>query len=202
MLARQDHFDSTAGFPNFQDDRPDSLVRPVAFARNLFAARQHGFNLADADNRRSTFETNNRSADQFVLHVVKLVEDRIPFCFSKLLDHHLLGRLSRHSAKNVSQFFRIEFLFIAFNSWLTVFAIDVNFQFEVFAEMLTSGREDRLFDPVEDNLLVDVFVAVQRVNDSENFVTVHFRPFETMSDRRTINSRRISPVLNSKNDRS
>jgi hypothetical protein len=53
--------------------------------------------------------------------------------------------------------------------------------------MLTGGREDRRFDPVEDNLLVDVFIAVQRVNDSENFVTVHFRPFETMSDRRTIN---------------
>ena len=52
-------------------------------------------------------------------------------------------------------------------------AIDLDNDVRLLPVVLLSGGNQRRFDPLEDNLFVDILVAMDRVNDSQQFVGVH-----------------------------
>src|SRR5579862_6040054 len=57
--------------------------------------------------------------------------------------------------------------------------INLNFKRNFLAEMLLGSGQDRLFDSFEHDLLVDTFIAMNRVDDAQYFITVHGRSFPT-----------------------
>jgi len=54
-----------------------------------------------------------------------------------------------------------------------VLAVDMDHDVFVFAEVLLGGGDQRRFDALEDDFFIDVFVAVDRVNDPQHFAGVH-----------------------------
>src|ERR1700754_1075905 len=59
---------------------------------------------------------------------------------------------------------------------MTIVTIDMNLDFVVFAEMLARSGKNRLLDTFEHDRLVDAFVAVDRIDDTQQLGTVHFNP--------------------------
>ena len=50
----------------------------------------------------------------------------------------------------------------------------VHDDFFFFAVLLLGGRDQRRLDRLKDDLLVDVLVAMDRIDDPQHFVGVHF----------------------------
>ena len=66
----------------------------------------------------------------------------------------------------------------------TVFAVDLHDDVGFFAVVLLGGRDERSLDPLEDDFLVDVLVAMDRIDDSQNFLGIHGQPFRGVFARR------------------
>jgi hypothetical protein len=90
------------------------------------------------------------------------------------LDHHLLGSLC---ADPPNGFFGIERLSIADARNLTTVAIDMNFDVRLFSIMFLGGRNQCGLNAFENDLLFDVFIAVNRIHDSQYFTRVHSKSF-------------------------
>ena len=55
----------------------------------------------------------------------------------------------------------------------TVFAVDIHDDIGFFAVVLLGGRDERSLDPLEHDFLVDVLIAMDRIDDSQNFLGIH-----------------------------
>ena len=104
-------------------------------------------------------------ADQLVIFVVQSVA----LGLANLLDHHLLGGL-RDAADGL---LGIEGNAVVRAADRAVFAVDVDDDVFFFAVLLLGGRDQRRLDGAEDDFLVDVLVAMDRVDDSQQFVGIH-----------------------------
>ena len=142
----------------------------MRFAGNLFAARQDGFDVVELHGGGAAFvaldDAGDHLADQFVVFVVQSV----PFGLANLLDHHLLGRLGADPADG---FFRVQRNAVVGATDRTVFAVDLDDDVLVFAVLLLGGRNQRRLDRLEDDFLVDVLVAMDRIDDPQDFIGVH-----------------------------
>ena len=98
------------------------------------------------------------------------VVERVALGLANLLDHHLLGGLGADAADG---FFRVERLAFERAGDRAVFAVDLDFDVGFFAVVLLGGRDEGGFDAFEDDFLVDILVAVNRVDDSQHFVWIH-----------------------------
>src|SRR5580692_4371955 len=99
MGPRQDDADPVTLLLHFQNDGLDPLVDVVSFPRNLLAARQKRFRLADAYRCRSAIEPLYGPGDEVALECLVLIEDRVAFLLAEVLDDHLLGRLGGDAAQ-------------------------------------------------------------------------------------------------------
>jgi len=55
----------------------------------------------------------------------------------------------------------------------TVGAVDRDDNLSLLSVVLLGGRNQRGFDALEDDLFVDILIAVDRVDDTKQFVGVH-----------------------------
>ena len=107
---------------------------------------------------------------QLPVKLFVFIEQRVPFGLADLLNHHLFGRLGTDP---FGHFFRRQRLAVVGSRNRPVGAINLDDDLFVFAEVFLGGGDQRRFDPIEDDLFVDVFVAVDRVNDPKQFAGVH-----------------------------
>ena len=196
MAAGQDDLDPASTLANFEDHSPNPLINSVRFAGNLLAARQKCLNLTYVDDSRATFKSNDRATDDCPFEVFKFVIKRVAFGFANLLDHDLFCRLRSNTAKNVADDFGIQLFAVAGNSRLATFSIHVDFELVILAKVLARGRQDRLFDPLEHDLFVNIFVAMNCVDDSQYFRTVHLFRFPVR--RLSYPARLCSPIRSSR----
>ena len=99
-----------------------------------------------------------------------LVVQGVPFGFADLLDHHLLGGLCANAADG---FFRIQGDAVVGSADRAVFAVDVNDDVFFLAILFFGGGDERGFDSFEDDLLVDVLIAMDCIDDPQNLVWIH-----------------------------
>ena len=69
----------------------------------------------------------------------------------------------------------------------TVFAVDLDDDVGFFAVVLLGGRDERSLDPLEHDLFVDVLIAMDRIDDSQNFLGIHGNLSAAYSARREAN---------------
>ena len=105
-----------------------------------------------------------------------LVVEGVAFRFANLLDNHLLGGLSGDATQEVADLVFFKGLAIDGRRRLPAVAVDVDVDLALFAEVLPGRGDDRLFDPFEHDLLVDVLIAMDRIDDSQDLAAVHGFP--------------------------
>jgi len=142
----------------------------VAFARDLFAPGQDGFGGTESDRRRGAFEAGDHARHHLADLLLELVVDCIPLRFADLLDDHLLGGLRTDAAR---QFLRVEFDAVTAARHLAIGPVDGDGDLRFFAILPLQCRDESRLDRLEDDLLVDVLVAMNRVDDAEDFFWLH-----------------------------
>src|SRR5437868_6153040 len=94
MNPRQDNLHAVSYFADVEDDRLDALSDVVRFARNLLAAGQNGFRLAQADRGGPALEPLHGAVNEISLDGGILTENGVAFRLTDLLNHDLFGALS------------------------------------------------------------------------------------------------------------
>ena len=168
----QNDFHSAADFLHIEHRRPHAFVRMVRFAGNLFAARQNRLGIPQRNRGGAVFVFLHHAGDHLPHQFVILVVQGIAFGFANLLDDHLLGSLSDDAAQC---FLRVELHAIVRAGNRAAHSVDVDRDIFIFAVLLFRRRYQRSFDRLEDDFLVDVLIAVDRIDDSQNFSCVHRR---------------------------
>ena len=159
-----------ADLPDLEDRGPDPLVGVERLAGNLLTARQNRLGGPEGDGGRGPFEAAHDARDHQADLFLKLVVDRIPLCFADLLDDDLFGRLGTDPPR---QFGRVDLHTVTAAMDAPVGTIDRDLHIGGFAVLpRQSGDEGRL-DRLKDDLLVDVLVAVNRIDDAEDFFWLH-----------------------------
>ena len=153
-----------------QDDGAQALARLVMLAGYLLRAGEYRLRLAHVDDDGAALETLNRPVYQRANLLDVLRVDGLAFGFPDLLGDDLLGGLRRDPA----QHFRPEALLALDRGHVARFPIDLNCDIFVSAEMLPGRRLQCALDGLEDDFLVDVFVTVQTVDESQYLFALHF----------------------------
>nr|AUN35879.1 hypothetical protein [uncultured bacterium] len=178
MRARQDDSNPAALLADVEDCGPHALADAVCFARNLFAAGKDTLDLAEVDRCGATFNACDDARHNLAAHRLEFFEQGVAFGLANLLNHHLLGGLGGDASQQVADLFRFEVVLVDFDRRFAAFAIDIDEHFALFAEVLPRSREYGLFDPLEHDVLINILVAMDGINDSQEFRAVHNLPFE------------------------
>ena len=99
-----------------------------------------------------------------------LVVECVSLGLADLLDHHLLCGLRPNSLRHL---LGIQGNAVVASADSSVFPINLYQNLFVFAVVLLGSGNQRGLDTLEDDLLVDVLIAVDRVNDPQQFAGVH-----------------------------
>ena len=137
---------------------------------DLLAPRQDSFDVGKRHRRRTALVALDYATDHFANEIRVFVVERIAFCFANFLNHHLLGCLGTDSAYG---FLGVEDLAIAGCRNFARLAINLNDNFGLFAVMFFSSGNKCRFDALEDDFLLDVFVAMNGIDDSQHFGGIH-----------------------------
>jgi hypothetical protein len=93
--------------------------------------------------------------------------------------NHLFGRLGRDAPEDFAQKVGVDRRALFEQRRISARTVDLNLERNLFAVVFLCRRQDRLFDPLEHDLLVDILVAMDRIDDAQHFITVHGSPFPT-----------------------
>ena len=168
--SAEDDLHSAAGLLRFINGRSNALVGVMRFAGDLFSTGEDRLDIAQGHGRRAALVTLDYAGNQLAFQFVVFLEQRISLGLADLLDHHLLGRLR---ADPLGHLFRREGLAVVQSGNCPVFAIDRYRDILLFAVVLLGGRYQGRFDALEDDFLVDVLVAMDRVDNPQQFGRVH-----------------------------
>ena len=168
--AAEDDLDAAARLADLVDGRPHALVGVVRFAGDLLAAGEDGLDVGQGDRGGAAFVALDHAGDQLPLEFLVFGVEGVAFGLADLLDHHLLGGLG---ADALGHFFRRQGDAVVRSGDGAVLAIDGDLDVFLFAVVFFGGGDQRRFDALEDDLLVDVLVAVDRVNDPKQFAGIH-----------------------------
>ncbi len=168
--AAEHDFDAAPLRLDLENDRSNPFVGVMRLARDLFAARQNRLETSQRDGGCASFAALNHAGDHLadLFHI--LVDQRIAFGFANLLDDDLFGGLSPDAADHL---FRIECFAVTAGIDGTVFARDADDDIRLLAVLALGRGHQRRFDGLENDLRVNVLVAVKRVDDSQQLVWIH-----------------------------
>jgi hypothetical protein len=167
---REDDLHPAADLADLEDRAPDPLVGVVRLAGDLLAPRQDRLLRADLNRGGGPLEAGYHARHHLADLLLELVVDGVALGFTDLLDDHLLGRLGADPA---GEFRGVERLAVVRAGDLAVLAVDLDRDDGRLAELPRQGRDQRGLDRLEHDLLVDVLVAVDRVDDAEDFFGLH-----------------------------
>ena len=139
MFSGKDNLDPAASLPDLNDHSPHPLVDPMRFAGNLFAAREKGFDLAEIDRGGTAVETGHGPGDHLSPQFLILDKQRISLGLADLLDHDLLGSLSRDAAENRSDVIGSNLDPGTVHCRFARGAVDKDLDFGLFTVMLAGG---------------------------------------------------------------
>ena len=166
----EDDLDPTADLPDLKDRCPDALVGVERLSGDLLAPRQDRLGGPERHGGRGPLEAAHDPRHHQPDLLLELVVDRIPLRFADLLDDDLLGRLSADPAR---QFRSVDLDAVAGAMDAAVGPIDGHLHIRGFAILTRQGGDERCFDRLEDDLLVDFLVAMDRIDDAEDFFRLH-----------------------------
>ena len=116
------------------------------------------------------FVALNDAGDQLPLEFLVFVVQGVAFRLADFLDHHLLGGLG---ADPLGHFGGVHGHAVVGAVDGAVGAVDRDDDVRLFSVVFLGGRDQRRLDPLEDDLFVDIFIAVDRVDDAKQLVGVH-----------------------------
>ncbi len=168
--AAQDDLHPRALLAHVAHGGPNPLVVVVGLAGNLFASGEDRLGVAEGNDRHSAVVSLDHPGHQ-LFHLVQVFQvQRVSLGLADFLDHHLLGGLGTDSLRHLGGVQRHT---VMRSQDRAILAVNLDFDFLVFAVVFLGGRDQRRFDPLEDDFLVDVFVPVDRVNDPQHFARIH-----------------------------
>ena len=168
--AAQNDLHAAAGLADLADRRPDALVRMMRLAGDLLAAGEDGLAVAETHRGRAPFVPLNDTGHHLAELLVVFVVERVALCFADLLDDDLLGRLCDDPSHRL---FGIEGDAVVGAADRAVATVDIQYDLLIFAILFFGGGDERSFDRLKDDLFLDIFVAVDRVDDPQHFAGVH-----------------------------
>ena len=170
LRTAEDDLHAAAGLLDFIDRRPHALVGMMRFAGNLLALGEDCLNVHEGHGSGAAFVALNHAGDQLPLEFFVFVEEGVPLGLADLLDHHLLGRLSADPFGDFRGVHGHAVVGAVDGARLTVDQDDDVFELSV---VFFGSRHQRRLDSLEDDLLVDILIAVDRVDDAKQLVGVH-----------------------------
>ena len=148
----------------------------VGFAGDLFAAGQDCLDVLQGDSGRAAVVALDRAGDELSLELVVFVVKVVSLGRADFLDDHLLGRLG---ADSLVDLFRRHDGAVVRPGNGTRAAVDRDLHFLFFAVVFFGSGDDRRFDALEDDFLIDILVAVDCIHDAKQFAGVHRLKFST-----------------------
>ena len=94
----------------------------------------------------------------------------IAFGFANLLDDDLLGGLGDDAAQ---RFLGIELDAVVRAGDRAADAVDADDDILIFAVLFFGGRDQRSFDRLEHDFFIDVLIAMDRIDDAQDFGWIH-----------------------------
>ena len=119
--------------------------------------------LAEVDDDRPALEPLHRAGDQVAALVLELVEEAVPLGLADLLDDHLLGRLGGDPAELGG----VHLDAVLGRVDRPGVAVDVDLDLGRVGVVLAGRRGERRLDPIEQDILGDILVAVDAVDDPD-----------------------------------
>ena len=171
--SAKDDFHPAPRFADLAHDGAHPFVGVMGLAGDLLASGQQRLRIAQCHRGRPPLVALHDTGNQLVLQVHVFLVQGIPFRLADLLDHHLLGRLRPDS---LGHLFRSQRHPVVSPADHTTLAVDEDFDLLLFAVVLLGGGDQRSFDTLEDDLFVDILVAVDRIHDPQQFAGVHQQP--------------------------
>jgi hypothetical protein len=142
----------------------------VRLAGDLLAARQNGFAVLQGDRGGPPLIALHDPRDELTLFLVVFVVQRVAFGLADLLNDDLLGGLSDDSAQRLAF---VERGAVVRAGDRTVGAIDTDDDLLVLAVLLIGRGNQRRHDGLEHDLFFNVLVAMNRIDDSQQFARIH-----------------------------
>jgi hypothetical protein len=175
MSPRKNDLESLAALANFENHRPDSLSGTVDLAGNLLASGEDRFDFADIDGNDASFISLNDTDNKRSPLCDVFVEEGVSLRLSDFLDHDLFCCLGGDSAERDG----INVFAGGRRGDFTRFTIHMHLQIGFLTEMLSSGGQVRRFNAIENDLSLDVLVAVDGIDDPQEFAVHSFLPTRT-----------------------
>ena len=172
MRAGENDLDLPRSFPHVQHHRADSFLGGVGFSRNLLALGQEGLGASQFDHQGAAFPPCGPPRDDLAFSLEILFVDAPALRLTNALNDHLLGRLRGDAAQIAHGHL------LAVHDGGDVRRVRVDVYLHVFAlgVGLSDSRKNRRFQVFEHRAPVDVLVASQRVDNSQQFL-IHSRLF-------------------------
>ncbi len=161
--AAEDDLHPAAGLLHFVDRRAHALVGMMRFAGDLFALGQYRLDVGQRDGGGAAFVALNDAGDQLPAQLFVFVVQGVPLGLANLLDHHLLGGLG---ADALGDFGGVHRHAIVAAANRTGGAINHDDDVGFFPVVLLGGGNQGRFDPLEDDLFVDILIAMDRIDDT------------------------------------
>ena len=160
---RQNDLHPTADLPDLEDRRPDPFIGVVALAGNLLGPGQDCLRGTQRDRGGGPFDPRDHPRHHLADLLLELVVDRIPFGFANLLDDHLLGGLGADAAR---EFGGVDLGTVMRAGEAATGPVDRDGNLGSLTVLTGERGNERCFDRLKDDLFVDVFVAMNGIDDS------------------------------------
>src|SRR5262249_20294149 len=132
--------------------------------------RQNRFNAVKRYDRGRSLIPRYDSGDHRADFRAEFTEERIAFSFADFLDDDLLGGLRSDAAAN---FGLVHWLRVVRARDFARFTIDDDDNIRQLTVVLLCSRDERRFDGLEDDLLVNALLSMERIDDAEHVSRIH-----------------------------
>ena len=143
--------------------------------------------LAEVDDDRPPLEPLHRAGDQVAPLILELVEEAVALGLADLLDDHLLGRLGRDPAELGG----VHLDPVLGRVDRPGVAVDVDLDLGRIGIVLAGRRGERRLDPIEQDILGDILVAVDAVDDPDQ-IDAHSNSSEACHPFKPLDESRIA----------
>ena len=166
VRPREDDDDLLALLLDVQDVGADAVARAVVLVEDLLLPGEHTLGAAEVHDDAAALEPLHGPRDERLELRLVVVVDDVALGLADALGHDLVGRARRDPAEAVER----QRLALFLGGDVPRHAVDRHLHVALGLEPLLGGGGERLLDGREERLLVHPLVAVDRVDESEQFL--------------------------------